>query len=164
MSGGLQMNTALVEAYKVERKRGGRAQYAIRNARVRLAWQALGGYEEYEHESKWYREDETGKQVRIMIRDDYDWEPVMDFDCKNTKPYQCDWRNRKPCAIHKREAERANREGVYGIEGQYRHPVTGEWIDADSVWGFIGDDWRGSGYDIDIMAETMAQLEKVTGC
>jgi len=53
------------------------------------------------------------------------------------------------------DAERANDEGVWGIVGQYRDPATDRWETADSVWGFIGDDWRGSGYDYDVKRVTL---------
>ena len=43
--------------------------------------------------------------------------------------------------------ERANRDGA-------------EWVEVDSCWGFIGDDWRDSGYDIDIMRATLDALAK----
>jgi len=53
------------------------------------------------------------------------------------------------------DAERANNDGVWGIMGQYRDPATDKWTTADSVWGFIGDDWRDSGYDYDVKRATL---------
>jgi len=49
------------------------------------------------------------------------------------------------------EIDRINRDGVWGIVGYYRSPTTHEWMQADSTWGFIGSDWNGSGYDVDVM-------------
>jgi hypothetical protein len=46
-----------------------------------------------------------------------------------------------------------NREGVSGIVGEY---FDGEvWQHADSCFGFVGDDWKHSGYDTDIMRATL---------
>lgn len=51
----------------------------------------------------------------------------------------------------KETADRAYSEGVFGIVGEYLDPESGEWIQADSCWGFIGEDWKGSGYDSDAL-------------
>ena len=48
------------------------------------------------------------------------------------------------------EIDRINRDGVYGIIGEYKCPCCGNWQQVDSCWGFIGDDWKDSGYDLDI--------------
>ena len=53
------------------------------------------------------------------------------------------------------EAKRAEQYGVWGIRGQYRDPATDRWITADSIWGFIGDDWQDSGYDYDVKRVTL---------
>ena len=46
---------------------------------------------------------------------------------------------------------RVEAEGVCGIIGQYKCPACGKWEDADSVWGFVGSDWLGSGHDEDVI-------------
>lgn len=49
--------------------------------------------------------------------------------------------------------ERVRDEGATGIIGEY---FDGEdWQRADSVWGFIGDDWKDSGYDVDVMSAAL---------
>lgn len=60
--------------------------------------------------------------------------------------------------VRKSEYERANRDGVCGLIGEYRVDKHSPWIEADAVWGFIGDDWKDSGYDADIMRSTIDQL------
>lgn len=50
-------------------------------------------------------------------------------------------------------------EGVWGIIGEYN--AGDGWTHADSCWGFIADEWKDSGYDYDIMAETIRQLRAV---
>ncbi len=51
--------------------------------------------------------------------------------------------------------ERVHSEGVYGIVGEYRCIYDDTWKHADSVWGFVGDDWQYSGYDEDVMSQTL---------
>lgn len=48
--------------------------------------------------------------------------------------------------------DRVQREGLWGIEVSVR----GEPIDA--VWGFVGEDWLDSGYDIDLKAAALDEL------
>ncbi len=48
------------------------------------------------------------------------------------------------------ERARVSRLGVWGIIVEARNPLAGEdgpWQHIDSCWGFIGDDWKDSGYD-----------------
>ena len=45
--------------------------------------------------------------------------------------------------------ERAKRMGVYGIAGEFRDQ-SGMWTTNDACWGFVGEDFLGSGYDEDI--------------
>lgn len=54
-----------------------------------------------------------------------------------------------------KEIERAGRDGVWGIVGQYRDPTCGKWITVDAAWGFVGADWRNSGYDYDVKRATL---------
>ena len=56
------------------------------------------------------------------------------------------------------------RDGTWGIIGEYKCPCCGEWTQADSCWGFIGEDWLHSGYDMDIKAETIKKVEEGRKC
>lgn len=47
---------------------------------------------------------------------------------------------------------RVNREGVYGSIIQCRSVPTGEWETVESIWGMVGEDFIGSGYDIDFLS------------
>ena len=51
---------------------------------------------------------------------------------------------------------RINREGVWGLVGEYADGT--HWAHADSCWGFVGDDMINSGYDVDIKALTIEAL------
>jgi hypothetical protein len=55
------------------------------------------------------------------------------------------------------EIDRVNREGVWGLITEYYDHYSGKWTEAFSCWGFIGDDWKDSGYDTD--AKDMAITE-----
>jgi len=54
--------------------------------------------------------------------------------------------------------ESIEQDGVWGLVGQYRLTPDSDWIDGDSVWGFVGTD--DTGYETDIMAETINQLKE----
>lgn len=61
------------------------------------------------------------------------------------------------------EIDRINRDGVWGVISEYKCPACGSWKTADSCWGFIGDDYKDSGYDLDVMEETLNKLTTVCG-
>lgn len=53
--------------------------------------------------------------------------------------------------------DRIDRDGAWGLIGEYRQGD--EWIVADSVWGFVGNDYEDSLYDTDIMRATIEAYE-----
>lgn len=54
--------------------------------------------------------------------------------------------------------DRINRDGIFGIIGEYK--INSGWEVADSCWGFVGNDYEGSGYDDDIKTTTIDQLRE----
>ncbi len=52
-------------------------------------------------------------------------------------------------------------EGVNGIVGQYKGLLSDHWHDVDSIWGFVGDSWKESGYDEEIMKATMEKADLI---
>jgi len=57
---------------------------------------------------------------------------------------------------------RANNEGVYGFVCEIRNPYRHElWEQVDACWGFIGDDWRNSGYDTQAKDSAIEALAKL---
>jgi hypothetical protein len=47
---------------------------------------------------------------------------------------------------------RVNDEGVWGYEVQrWNGDIDGGWEHVDSIWGFVGDDFEGSGYDTGLL-------------
>jgi hypothetical protein len=61
--------------------------------------------------------------------------------------------------------ERIEREGVFGIVSEVL--IGGEWKHAGSCWGFVGEDYKHSGHDVDIRDEAIDlydSLDKCTQC
>jgi len=90
--------------------------------------------------------------VKLDVRDDYDadlsWLDQTDDQMGGGFERQA-----------KEQKQRAHDYGCYGIVGMYRINESDDWDEADSVWGFIDDDWKDSGYDIDVMATTIDALK-----
>jgi hypothetical protein len=147
------MNATIAREYKRERKLGVLAKNAFRNAKVRYEFSQL---ECGEHDTP-----EIGS-VRLQVKPD---------DCVLLDDLFGDTFNPKanpeiPLTRMEREKQaeidRVNRDGVWGVIGEY---FDGEkWQHADSCWGFIGEDWKDSGYDVDIMAQTLGAASKIETC
>ena len=58
--------------------------------------------------------------------------------------------------------DKVNSDGVWGVIGEYFDGET--WQQADSCFGFVSDDWKGSGYDVDIMRQTLDAARTVKLC
>jgi hypothetical protein len=89
----------------------------------------------YEHaclHEQW-EELESNEVVEFLV--EYDGEPYDDSYTETEKEKKDLW-------------ERIAREGVYNIVGRVK--LNDTWHDIDSVCGFIGDDWKDSGYDYDV--------------
>ena len=91
--------------------------------------------------AEWSEYTDDQVRLRIVADDDLDLS-YLDQDMYTDK-YRADIR------------AKAESEGGTGIIGEYFDGKT--WNHADSCYGFIGEDWRGSGYDIDIMRSTLDQ-------
>jgi hypothetical protein len=69
--------------------------------------------------------------------------------------------------IHKTKREhlrkqlwnRIEREGTYGIKAYALDPYTYLLVEVDSVWGFIGNDWKDSGYDVDVKNSALQAVQ-----
>ncbi len=110
-----------------------------REAQTRASWDSLNGYVlgyDYEPEP-----DEA--PVRLRLEPDCDADPC-DFDGTERQLEAA--------------RERANRDGMWGMIGEYWDGH--EWIEVDAVWGFIGDDWENSGYDTNIMTTTIEHYQR----
>lgn len=57
---------------------------------------------------------------------------------------------------------RIERDGHWILVAYYRADDESEWIAADSCGGFIGDDWKDSGYDTDLRSAAIDAIEAIT--
>lgn len=122
------------------------AQNALREARIVDEWE----------------QHENAGHVRLrIVEDEYADIGNLEGDTFNPKANP----DISPAKLERERAafiERINRDGVVGVIGEY---FDGEdWQQADSCWGFVGDDWKESGYDIDIMSQTLEAFEKTKYC
>jgi hypothetical protein len=147
------MDAKIAHEYLKERQTGTLARIAIANARTRLAW--------YDAEWDEHSEPEMG-EVRLRVVPD---------ECADLADLEGDRFNPRvnpdiPVSRLEREQqefhEKVEREGVYGIVGEYFDGET--WQHADSCFGFVGDDWKQSGYDTDIMQSTLDAAKGIEVC
>lgn len=143
------MNHNILKSYQSERSKGWTAQSALRNARTLEAWRNLNGEVAGEYDSVSDQCD-----VRLLIMGD-----VETYDDSYIDTWDISDAEKEKTRAELRE--RIEHDGVWGIVGQYRTCACdycdnpGHWEDVDSVWGFVGDDWKDSGYDTDVMQATM---------
>jgi hypothetical protein len=55
--------------------------------------------------------------------------------------------------------DRIEHQGVWCIVGYYRPHVGAPWEVSDSICGFVGDDWKNSGYVPDVQHSTLEALD-----
>lgn len=138
--------TTTIKEYKRLRAMGWHAQQALYSAKVREEFARLA----------------SENVVRLQIIPD-DW---VDMDSLKGDTFNPKVNPEIPQSKLEKEEkdfeEKVNQEGVYGIVGEYFNGE--EWVNVDSVWGFVGDDWKDSGYDADVMAETIKALKGLTVC
>ena len=151
-------NKELLRLYLRERREGNRASNALHAARTRQEWSR---HEVAEYSSGQPINAKRG-DVRLRIVPD----DCADFDdlCGDTFNPVLNSHILESRLVRERKEfeERVSRDGVWGIQGQF---FDGEqWHTADAVYGFVGDDWRRSGYDCEIMAETLEQARAVKVC
>ena len=122
----------LLRLYQRERARGFQATWALSNARTRMAWEK---HEVAEYSSGEPIDPKRGNVRLRVVPDELCSFEDLEGDC------------------FEEFIAKLNQEGVWGIVGEY---FDGEvWQHADSCFGFVGDDWKNSGYDTDIMQATL---------
>ena len=151
-------NKELLRLYRRERARGFSAQWALSNARTRVEW---AKYEVAEYSSGEPIDPQRGNVRLRAVSDEACSIGDLEGDCFNPKanpdiPASRLERDRKEFIA------KVNQEGVSGIVGEY---FDGEvWQHADSCFGFVGDDWKHSGYDTDIMRATLDAARNARVC
>lgn len=56
--------------------------------------------------------------------------------------------------------ERIERDGVWCLDGQVQCTSCGTWESIDHCCGFVGMDWKDSGYDSDILSRIQEEAAK----
>lgn len=135
------MNKQLAGEYRTLRAAGWHASAALSYARTLQAWSDVGGYIGDEDDN----EPDVGAVRLRVVEEQY---PDLSY-LEQRDVYT----ERQAKEVY----DRANRDGCTGIVGEYFDGD--EWVHADSVYGFIGDDWNASGHDMDVMNATLAASE-----
>lgn len=151
-------NKELLRLYQRERARGFSAKWALSNARIRLEWDK---HEVAEYSSGEPIDPKRGDVRLRVVPDETCSIEDLEGDCFNPKANPEISASRLQ---HDREEfmAKANRDGVWGIIGEY---FDGEvWQHADPCFGFVGDDWKHSGYDTDIMRTTLDTAKDARIC
>lgn len=115
--------------YQSYRRKGYTASRALQAARVTRRFQRL----------------EALGLVRLHWEPDYErqWDVCSDNPAE-TQRWQAELRRA------------ADREGVWGLIAEYN--VGRTWVEADAIWGMIGQDGRG--YEVDIMSACITEMRR----
>ena len=165
------------------------ARAALAHDAIRARFKAIGEIEHVEYGRWPRNvPDSPGADVRLLIVPDDEYGIGLDFDCcpdpatgrpdtgarwtkcrcviyrepedvhdAQDNARECQYG--QPCGHKCDEAHRIESEGMYGVLSQYRD-AAGGWQDTDAAcWGFIGDDWKDSGYDLDAMHAALAAFD-----
>lgn len=66
----------------------------------------------------------------------------------------------KKALLKKELWDRIERDGVWGVVGEVKCKACGAWEIVDAVGGFVGDDWKDSGYDTDVLEATQKKANE----
>ena len=151
----------IMELYRENRKPSF-APYNEKRLYMRSAKSALQGARWRINAEKTRKDFDANENVRLHIVPD-EVCSYEDLDGDTFNPIQNpDIKPEILAREEQREHDRIDRDGVWGVVGEY---FDGEkWQHADSCFGFVGDDWENSGYEIDIMAATLESLKTVHTC
>jgi hypothetical protein len=145
------MDKRIKKEYFLLRSKGWKAIHALRDARIKIKFEDL----------------EADGMVRIVAEPDeaYTW-AGHGGDCYNvdlladTVPGGA----RTILAWKKAEMERVERDGFTYVKTEVQCPCCGSWEFVDGIGGFVGDDWKDSGYDTDLMATAIERARGPDGC
>lgn len=129
--------------YRQQRAIGWPARQALSNAKTHEAWDELDGEIVNEFVS-----DEPGTvRLKIVAEQEIYDDSFIDTwdDSLTTVGYTQMTKEQYRSWLH----DKIERDGVWGMIGEFWNGQ--EWEHADSCFGFIGEEWRNSGYDSDIM-------------
>lgn len=119
------------------------ARFTVTDSKTARAWEEADGYVVSEYDASDDCDDCDGARVRIVERgDDLCFDDIAG-DCYNPEVNK----DINPNILkreEKEERERISSEGVWFYESQYWDGA--DWEHADSIGGFVGGDFKRSGY------------------
>lgn len=146
---------SLAKEYKHQREAGWQAWISLHHAKTQKAWDEAGGYE---HEDHGYSPPVEEAPVRLRwIPEDCDYDSLVG-DCFTLEAFQG---NERALKAGKEAFDRKlEQDGVWCLLGEYWNGE--EWVLADSIGMLVGQD--PSGYEFDVMQETLNQWEALDHC
>jgi hypothetical protein len=133
------------------------AKYMLYRAALLRQWDDAGGdiVDSYAASDDW---SEGDSRVRIVaMPDDHCQMDDLKGDCFNPR-VNSDINPNKLARDEKEFEERVASEGVWGFRAEYWNYA--EWIETDSIWGLVGDDFIGSCCDDDLMESALNGLSE----
>jgi hypothetical protein len=111
--------------------------------------------------SRWQEAEDQGL-VRLNVVPDYCTDDEYLFGDTYDPDVNSDIRPAVLARQKKEAIERIDRDGVWGIESEFYDGE--EWVSADRIWGFVGDDWKDSGSDLDVCVAALDKLAALEFC
>lgn len=106
----------------------------------------------------------TSAAFDILSDDFVKLEPVSENEPYDDS-YIDTWTDRTPRQREKDRKElreRIGNEGTWGLVSYWRPNPRASWDQVDAVGGFVGDDWKDSGYDVDLMNAALRAVARGT--
>lgn len=130
----------------------GRAEYSRRRSQ---GWQAHMAFHAAVVQERW-RFHEIRGDVRLRWETDSDSYPEDVMGERDPSMSDKAWK-----AYVAEVTAMVERDGINGCIAEYRDPISGEWLYADSVWGFIGTD--ADMYEPDLKRSALDAWDKANG-
>lgn len=141
----------VVALYKHERKAEWTSKQALKRALTFAAWERLGGYI-WNHGALDSGVNTQTATVRLVVSDDPEgYDASYIDDCADVR--ECE-----RVKIKDDIKKRIDFSGVVIVCAEWWNGA--EWEHSDSYGGFIGNEWQGSGYDINLMQTAMDDYNK----
>jgi hypothetical protein len=100
-----------------------------------------------------FRDAEVAGLVRLVVVPDEDYS----VSCSEPDWKACYDRESERARVKKAWWSRVEDEGMWTLIAQVWRD--NDWQHVDSVGGFLGEDWRDSGYDVDLMGAALDALD-----
>jgi len=131
-----------------------KVQYVDEYYRLRaMGWSASAAWRAAQINVR-FEERENAGRIRLLTREDAEGYDVSYVDT---------WTDLSTYRREKQKAsilDRVTQEGVYCITSYVWDSPTVSYQPVDSIGGFIGEDWKDSGYDTDIKLSALEEYDR----